>query len=193
MEGLITALIGVGGTIIGTILGWCLNALSSKGKIVIYLSSWSEKFQCYKLGSCTNSSSKSETELYRYRCSIDVYNSSADTKILRDIRIVFTTGKKDLLSSIPYNEASKRMGMDHTVYDKFNPLNVPPKSVQKVELFSNISIKEGKFEEVWKVNKIYFEYKNEKNKTKRVLIQETSYNDYFEKSEDKNGQDEDAE
>ena len=37
---IITALIGVGATIAGTVLGWMLNNLSNRGKLNIFVSSW---------------------------------------------------------------------------------------------------------------------------------------------------------
>ena len=90
MDGIVTAIIGVVGTLLGTILGWLLSVLSNKGKVSVYLSSWTETFRHKdKEGFMINSASESQAEYFEYECSLDIYNSSSDTKILRDIKIVF--------------------------------------------------------------------------------------------------------
>lgn len=40
-----TALIGVGATLAGTVLGWVLNNLSNRGKLNIFVSSWEDSFK----------------------------------------------------------------------------------------------------------------------------------------------------
>ena len=44
------AIIGVIGTLAGTILGWGLNSLSQRGKLNFYVHSWKEEFQVNKIG-----------------------------------------------------------------------------------------------------------------------------------------------
>ena len=44
-EGLWAAIIGVGGTLVGTALGWWLNTLSNRGKIDIFCKKWDVEFE----------------------------------------------------------------------------------------------------------------------------------------------------
>ena len=132
------AIIGVIGTLLGTILGWFLNFFSGRGKIIAYLSSWNDKFQYLDFGEMKNSSCKDKTEYFECSCSIDIYNSSAETKILRNIRMVFCDGKKDVLSVIPNDESTKRFACRRTVYDDIVSQNIPPHSVITLNLLSGV-------------------------------------------------------
>lgn len=193
MEGIVTAIIGVVGTLLGTILGWCLNIVSNRGKIRIYISSWSEKFLCYKLGVQTISNSQGETELFEYECSVDIYNSSSETKIIRDIKIDFYDGKRILFSSTPFDENTKRFASGRTIYDTIVSQNIPPHSVINLKMTAGVWIKESNLSELFNTKTIYLEYNNEKNKRKKVIVKRVNYNDYFDKSEVKNEQAEDGE
>lgn len=42
-----------------------------------------------------------DTEAYFYQLSLNVYNSSCDTRIIRDLRIEFLNGKEVAISGIP--------------------------------------------------------------------------------------------
>lgn len=46
-------------------------------------------------------SSFDDTEAYLYQLSLNVYNSSCDTRIIRDLRIEFLNGKEVAICSIP--------------------------------------------------------------------------------------------
>ena len=39
------AMVGVIGTILGTVLGWFLNSISNRGKIKLFVSSWENEFR----------------------------------------------------------------------------------------------------------------------------------------------------
>ena len=84
---ILIALLGILGTLGGTILGWFLNALSQKGKLNVFVTSWKDKFEYNSVGSMVPSFSKEQTSYYAYNLSLDLYNSSAETKIMSNIRI----------------------------------------------------------------------------------------------------------
>ena len=184
------AIIGVIGTLLGAVLGWCLNYFSSKGGITIYISSWDVQFKTssayggYAQSSCING-----TECIDYLCSVDIYNSSSNTRMIRDIQIVFYEDKRVLLKSVPFDGKTNGKQKPRIVM----PINIPPKSAVNSQFQSSIMIIEKEYEDVWKTNRILFEYRNEKNKRKRVLIKEVEFKDYFIELEEQNGQDEDAE
>ena len=188
------AIIGVIGTLLGTVLGWFLNVLSNKGKITVYLSSWTDAFRHNdNEGFMTNSTSESQAEYYEFECSLDIYNSSSDTKILRDIKIVFQRGKTILFGIDPDDKKTKRKASGRIIYDRITAQNIPPKSVVRVDMVSGLWIKEAQLERVFSTDSVHLEYLDEKNKLHRTMIKSINYQNYFNDLEGQNGQDEDAE
>ena len=103
-----TALIGVGATIAGTVLGWVLNNLSNRGKLNIYVSSWEDKFQYNDdIGEMVSCFKREEVQSYTYKVSFDLYNSSGNTKIMRNIQIAFSDGKRDIEKQTPQDDAKE--------------------------------------------------------------------------------------
>lgn len=175
----VTALIGVGATLAGTILGWLLNNFSNRGKLNIFVSSWEDKFRYNKMGEMVDSSKREEAAYYTFRVSFDLYNSSGNTKIMRNIEIVFNDGKKDIEKVKPDDEATKRYSHPMTFYDKVEPINIPPKVVIKLNLRDGVWNTDGKLDFVWKTKKVYLVYSDEKNKIRRKLIKTEDYENYF--------------
>lgn len=161
---IVAALIGIGATIAGTVLGWILNNLSNKGKLNIYVSSCKVNFlKSDLMGGMIKCYNKSEVEEFKYFALCDLYNSSANQKIMRDIKICFSDGKKDL-----------------KVFNCNVILNIPAKTVCNKSFSDIIFSKNVNIDFIWKTKKIYLVYTNEKNKTKRILIKEEDYSNYLE-------------
>ena len=183
-----TALISVGATIAGTVLGWVLNNLSNRGKLNIYVSSWEDKFQYNDdIGEMISCSKREEVQGYSYKVSFDLYNSSGNTKIMRNIQIVFSDGRIDIEKQTPQDDATKRFSSSMEFYDDVEPINIPPKAVKKLDLHNGSWDKDGKLDYIWKTKKVYLVYTDEKNKTKRILLKSEDYEKYFinHKSEEK--------
>lgn len=174
-----TALIGVGATIAGTVLGWALNNLSNRGKLNIYVSSWEDKFQYNDIGEMVLCSKREEVQSYTYKASFDLYNSSGNTKIMRNIQIAFSDGKRDIEKQTPQDDATKRCSSLMVFYDDVKPINIPPKAVIKLDLHNGSWTKEGELDYIWKTKKVYLIYNDEKNKTKRIFIKSEDYENYF--------------
>lgn len=163
------ALLGILGTLGGTILGWVLNSLSQKGKLHVYISSWKESFTYKKEGRKLPSYSIDQTQYYDYKLSIDLYNSSGETKIMRDASIIFANNKNVLFKSTPEDNDTKQI----------SPVNIPAKSVINLNLYDEVWNYEASTFFIWKTNCVYFTYKDERNRTKRVPIKKEAYIDYF--------------
>ena len=103
-----TALIGVGATIARTVLGWVLNNLSIRGKLIFYISLWDDSFKHNHIGEMIPCSKREEVQSYTYKASFDLYNSSGNTKIMRNIQIAFSDGKSDIEKQTPQDDATKR-------------------------------------------------------------------------------------
>lgn len=177
---IIIALIGVGATIVGTVLGWILNNLSNKGKLNIFVSSWEDSFEHSNLlGEMIPCSKCSEVEYYTYKISLDIYNSSGNTRIMRNIQIVFSDGKHDLRKETPQDDATKRVSSPIVYYDDVGPINIPPKKVINVALHGGARNKDGELDFIWMSQKVYLTYANEKNKIRRKLLKIENYENYF--------------
>ena len=175
-----TALIGVGATIAGTVLGWVLNNLSNRGKLNIYVSSWEDKFQYNDdIGEMVSCFKREEVQSYTYKVSFDLYNSSGNTKIMRNIQIALSDGKRDIEKQTPQDDATKRFSSPMVFYDDVKPINIPPKAVIKLDLHNGSWNKEGELDYIWKTKKVYLIYNDEKNKTKRIFIKSEDYENYF--------------
>lgn len=175
-----TALIGVGATIAGTVLGWILNNLSNRGKLNIFVSSWEDSFKYNNsIGEMVPCSKRDDVQSYSYKVSFDLYNSSGNTKIMRNIQIVFSDGKNDVKKQTPMDDATKKYSHPMVFYDKVEPINIPPKAVIKLDLHDGVWNQDGKLDFIWKSKKVYLVYTDEKNKVRRKLIKTEDYKNYF--------------
>lgn len=177
---ILTAVIGVGGTLAGTILGWILNGVSQRGSLKVFLFSWGDSFEYNLKGYMVPSTSKEQTESYHFNGVLDIYNSSRDTKIMRNISIVFSDGKNDLKIFTPKDDAT-RYSIGHlTQYLNVSPINIPPQSVKQVKLLDGIwKDKSESLNFIWDTKKVHLTYSNSKGKRKRVLLHTESYCDRF--------------
>lgn len=172
------ALLGILGTLGGTVLGWFLNTLSQKGKLNIYVSSWCDKFQYNdESGFKRPSLSIGQTESYVYHLSLDLYNNSGTTKIMRNIEIVFAADKTELSRSVPKDDATRRYSGPANFYDAVEPINIPPKTVLKIDLHEGYWKDSLNF--IWKVDRVFLRYTDGKNKTRTLPIKKEIYKDYF--------------
>ena len=171
------AMRGILGTLGGTVLGWFLNTLSQRGKLNIYISSWKDSFEYNNTGSMTPSCSIEQTECYGYNLSLDIYNNSGTTKIMRNIEVVFGKGKIELSQSIPKDDSTRRHSGPASFYDEIEPINIPPKTVIKVDMHEGFWKDALSF--IWETDRVFLRYANEKNKKKKVLIKKEIYKDCF--------------
>lgn len=173
------AAIGVGGTLLGTVLGWVLNNLTNRGKLYAYVSVWKDDFRTGSGGFDSASQSIEETKGYMYSVALEMYNSSASTKIMRDIKIVFSDEKRVLWERTPDDEATRRFAAAATWYDKVGPINIPPKAVIKLNLRDDVWAEKGEMDFIWKAKKVYLQYMDEKNRRRKKLIKKEDYANYF--------------
>lgn len=173
------ALLGIVGTLGGTVLGWVLNNLSQRGKLNIYVSAWKDELEYNHNGEMVSSSSIEQTKSYSYRLKLDLYNGSGETKIMRNIEIVFAKNKEVLYCSMPKDEATKRISHPVAFYDNVLPINIPPKAVIHIELFDWVWNDNGSLDFIWETTSVFLRYVNEKNKNVSVMINKENYKDYF--------------
>lgn len=175
-----TALIGVGATIAGTILGWILNALSNSGSLKVFVSFWEDSFKhLSSFGEMVPCVNRAEVQNFSYKVSLDLYNSSGNIKIMRNIRIVFSDGKHDIKIETPLDDATKRSSPPLVFYDKVGPINIPPKTVINIMFHGGASNQNGELDFIWKSKKVYLLYTDEKNRLRREVLKVEDYENYF--------------
>lgn len=174
------ALVGVIGTLAGTILGWLLNNISQSGKLNAYVFSFTDKFEYSDMGFITTSSSIDETQHYSYTLVLDLYNSSGATKIMRNITVIFSDGKTDLYKSTPYDDSTRRSSGPAWFYDEVGPINVPPKSIIQLNLHHGTWKGDTGLDFIWNTKRVYLTYTDEKNRRRKVKIKAEDYSKYFE-------------
>lgn len=166
------AILGILGTLAGTVLGWFLNNISQHGKLNIHILSWEGKFMYNKTGSIIDSHSIEQTEYYTYDYSIDLYNSSGETKIMRNIEITFTNGKDELYYSIPMDKSTGRIGVGGMDYNKILPINISPKTVKHIEIHHDLWKRDNSFEFLWDTTHVFLKYVDEKIKREKFWLRE---------------------
>ncbi|MDD3415862.1 MAG: hypothetical protein PHY47_17965 [Lachnospiraceae bacterium] len=180
---IIIATIGIAGTLGGTVLGWFLNNLSQKGKVSIFIKEWEDKLQYNKAGVMTASHSFEETEYYGYKVSLDLYNSSRDTKIMRNIQIEFADKKKQLLVNVPKDDSTRRSDGHMAFCDDASVINVPAKTVLNVNFHGCVwRTKKSAHDDLaflQRTDRVILKYTNEKNKEKKLIFKKEIYKDYF--------------
>ncbi len=133
------SIIGILGTLLGTLLGWILGRYDKKGKLKIYIISYKNEFLCMDgRGGQTISTSVEQTEDYIMKFDFDVYNSSTETKIMRDITVVFNNGKKDIFFNTPLDDSTRHSNGHWYKYDIIEPINIPPKSISNFSLHTTL-------------------------------------------------------
>ena len=190
----ITAAIGVGGTLLGTILGWVLNNLSSKGKLKIFVSYWTDSFKYNDdRGSMAQSNSIEQTELYSYRLCLNIYNSSSEPKIMRSIKIVFNDGRNDVYSETPRDDRTRQNNGPIAHYNEVAPLTIQPKTVLEMRLHGGLWKRKNEELSIWTANKVFIEFRDDRNRKRRKQIKTEDYSMYFKNHphiENKNAEDE---
>jgi len=74
----------------------------------MYIFSWKDSFEYNKEGFMAQSLSKEQTESYSYQLTLDLYNSSGEVKIMRDIAIIYSDNKNELHKSKPKDDTTMR-------------------------------------------------------------------------------------
>ena len=173
-------IIGVIGTLLGTVLGWLLSNLSLRGKLNIY-PTWRDEFQHNdNLGGMANSKSREEAKLYMYHFTLDLYNSSGEPQIMRKIEVAFFHDKEELFRDTPEDDSTGRSSGPLRFYDEVLPITIPAKTVYTVKLHGGFWDSDNRFSQIWRANKIMLTYRDCKDREQKVLINKEDFSRYFE-------------
>lgn len=149
---------------VSTLFGVWLSNLSRKGQIKIYLNNE----ECCRCNKTTDTGKQEavfpEADIAIYRFSLDVYNSSSDNKIIRDI-FVLLCDKKKILHRGRADNVFIKSSLSEQSYNKL--INIRPKELAQM----NVDVRLNK--DVFNfttANCIYMEYRDEKQKKHKVLL-----------------------
>ena len=182
----ISTIIGVLGTLLGTILGWILNNISKSGELKFHLLEWQDDFRCKANIFIRESKSKEQTEFYDYKVSLDIYNSSGETKILRDCEILFAKGKKVLFANTPKDDALDCCLEENSRKEEIKAININPKTVMTFNWQNRFNLKKLPSAFIWETDTVYLRYRDEKNKVKQIKLFTKDYSKHFSNSEENN-------
>lgn len=151
-------IIGLIGTLAGTFIGWLLHFLSDNaGKTHIFADELCDR--------------KARQREYAYIIKIMVFNSSHKKQCMRNIRFSFKDKKgKEMFESWP--------GEGSCTWEIVRSKNVNKKnsgmqwvnSYTPVEFIFSDWLEGNDYEQLSSVKKIYFQYEDRKNHTKKILI-----------------------
>lgn len=170
-EGICIAVIGIVGTLAGTVLGWFLNNLSRRGKLRLFVVKWNEGFELNDAGRFVATESIGKAELYSYDLTLNVYNSSSDTRIMQAFRVQFLSSGNVVLSGIPGSSSSKETSGLAVSDHKIETMNVPPKSVIPLHINGGFWRSECKgFDSINDADLVRLVYKDEKGRDRQIEV-----------------------
>ena len=162
---IITAIIGVGGTIIGTILGWILNNISRSGWLHFFfqISGLPTKGDGY--GGYMGCKKLNDADRYTCFIDLDIYNKKADYKTVKGLQVQFCYNSKNGFSIKPLVKKNKNDTKSETI----DIINIPPK--QTISLYFTVNFNKQDFNKLRKVRKLNCVIKMKKTKLKRCQLQ----------------------
>ncbi len=163
----LTAIIGVFGTLAGIILGFILNRIIKTGKLKFYINDMKIVFSVPDgYGGANETEAVTETsKSATIIIDFDIYNQSSDYKIMREICFSLEhEGKSRTFEMMDL--ATRRTPSQITFIDRLVVLTVPPKSLLKYSTESIIT------DDLYKVkgSKKFIQYRDHKNKLKTINI-----------------------
>lgn len=149
-------LIGVAGTLLGTVLGWVLHLISNNiGRIHIFLDAFDNQ--------------RSKNNEYAYIVKLYIHNDSYKQQCIRNVRFLFAKSRcKILFESIPVEGRCTFDTLKAKKKEKISLFTI--NSYAQSEFTFSDLIDEKNFEKLSEVRKIYLVYEDKKNITKKKLI-----------------------
>ena len=162
-----SAIIGVIGTLVGVFIVFILNKISRSGKIKIFQNEIKYTFSERDGfgGSKPTRKITNKTDSLHIDLNIEIYNSSEERKIMRDIKFIVKSNKKEIKTKI-LDSSTTRFGAGQFITDSLELLNINPKEIIQKKI--GVSAKEN-FQEFLDSN-WYITYKNHKQKIKKIKV-----------------------
>ncbi len=165
---ILASAIGVGGTILGTILGWMLNSLSNIGKIYFSDIEIKKRYMGLKENMITGYiDDKSKATSYLLDVSLSAYNSSRDTASFKNIKLAFYHDNKLVKSIIPSDDNTLRKSGAILIADKAGIYNIHPKTLVNLKFSCAFHVA---ITDIINADRINLTYQNIKGKNKKIKL-----------------------
>lgn len=180
MERVLPEIIGVAGTLLGTVLGWLLGKWSQQGKLYCY-SEWKDSFyHSDDYGGTLDSKSREESEGYMYRLTIELHNRSGEPRIMRHLEVAFYNDKKIIFRDTPSDESTGHNSGSLRFYDKVQSITIPAKTVYTMNLRGGFNYSDKRFSQIWESNAIMLLYRDDHDSEEKFLIKKEDFSQFFE-------------
>lgn len=169
-ESVIIAIIGVGGTLLGTIVGWLLGKINW-GKLNIKV----DNFAFYPHYHEKHGEHVEQLCAIEECFTVTVFNSSSENKIFSNAEIIFMDKDKQIIQALKVKDR-RTIETTHMLYriDNVGVVNIPPKS--GLDILGKIIVKDN-FEKIIDAEKVFLCYFDKKFKKKKMRIKEINYKD----------------
>lgn len=158
------------GTILGTILGWILGKIDM-GRLRIAFDNTTYEFAAIEgINYIRDDRSKVEYS-YSLSTTIQLHNSSNINQVLRNVQIIFTDGKHDLLILDAKDNGSKEFAAASYHYSNLEIANIQPHMGMNIK----IHIYSTDIDKISRTKKIFIQYKDRNFKKKRVFLKAVDY------------------
>lgn len=163
-------IIGVIGTLLGTILGWALGKIDA-GRLHISFSNTEYDFTSTENTTPIRGEMPTQKCSYSLHTTMQLYNSSNINQVIREVKFVFADGRRDLLIIDAQDDGSRKIVAQAYHYDSLTIANIPPHTGVDIK----VHIHTSDIDQIYETKKILLQYKNQRSKTKRVLIKTVDY------------------
>ena len=99
---------------------------------------------------------------------------------MRRIEVAFAESKKDLFRDTPKDDSTGHGNGPVRFYDDIMPITIPAKTVMTVKLHGGFWNSEDCFSKIWSTKKVFLNYRDARDREKRVLIKKDDFSQYFE-------------
>jgi hypothetical protein len=153
--------------IIGVVFGSVATLVTSHllkniGQLHIYFDYWDAYYQGRdSSGGVKRVDPGDQPFTFEFFFEVDIYNSSDNFKILRNVCASFERKGKEQLETLLYQSKSLKI-------DEIKVVNVSPKTILHFDLYGYIG--EDQLDKILNADKVYLKFLNEKNRTIRKLI-----------------------
>jgi hypothetical protein len=168
VTGLIPAILGISGTLLGVSLGWFLNYLSKTGKLKVFINS--STFHIYKQnekGSLVSQNDITElTSSVTFNIQFDVYNSSSEQVIIRDLSFILQNNHEEIKKRFLILDKNSNSVLGQRNIEIPN-INLPPKTI--LSFNPTVNFDQNEFGAI-KKSTYQLRYKNSRNKITSIKI-----------------------
>lgn len=165
------AVIGVAGTLLGTILGWGLGKIPT-GRLTLQITSTNSNVERFDRLNKSRDKQEGEIRSYKEEFVISLYNSSNEPKTIRELFVVLKDEKNtEILRCAVKDASTTRLMGSIWETEQTGVINLTGKTGKDIKAF--FLTKEAEL--LLQAKSVWLEYKDEKFRTKQVIIRKNDY------------------